>query len=315
MVRILVVYNPHSSRFEDVKREVLPKLRMLKGYIIGKYEIKPTDINQNIASLASIIQDGDLVISAGGDATGVIASNAIIKSAKSATLAALPYGNFNDLSGTLHTKRIEDIISLDDTKKPSRTHRESICNNKLYPLDIIVDGKHWRYATCYVTIGMTAEATKLYDTQTMRRKLKTSFGRNITSYTAIARWYFKHRRKRTFIPEFELNGIKQHPQTSDYFAVNGHYMARIMRGGRDYERPKVFRHETDRLAPSILRLAVLMIKSIFHRVPGDETTGDILEFTNPATFTLQAEGESEQFKNVQRVEIRKANTYLRVIQN
>lgn len=311
MNRILLVYNPCSSRFADVKREVLPRVRTLKGYIIGKYEIKPTDINQNIANLAKIIQDGDLIISAGGDATGVIAVNAIMKSTKRATLAALPYGNFNDLARTLRTKNINDVFKNCKLKQQSL----ATSNNCLYPLDIIVDGKHWRYATCYVTIGMTAEAVKLYDTQKMRRKLKTSFGRNITSYTAIAGWYFRNRRKHVFIPEFKLNGIKQHPNTSDYAAVNGRFMARIMRGGDDYTKPKVFRHETDRLATSFIRLAILMIKSVFRRVPGTETTGDIIEFSSPATFTLQAEGESERFENVHQIEIRKASTCLKVIQN
>ena len=109
MKRLLVVYNPRSSRFSDVENEVLSKVRTLKGYIICKYEVKPTSIEQNISNLAKIIQDDDLIISAGGDATGVISANAIMKSNKSATLSALPYGNFNDLAKTLRTKKFEDL--------------------------------------------------------------------------------------------------------------------------------------------------------------------------------------------------------------
>ena len=307
MKRLLIVYNPRSSRFCDVQREVLPRIRELRGYVIGKYEVAPTSIEQNITSLAKVIQDGDLVIAAGGDATGVISANAIIKSTKDATLAALPYGNFNDLARTLGTKTIEDIVGSSDS------HRR--VTSKLYPLEIIVDGKHWRYATCYVTIGMTAEAVKLYDSKKMRSKLKTSFGRNVTSYTALMGWYFKHRRKHTFIPEFQLNGTTQPSGTSDYAAVNGRSMARVMKGREDYMKPKIFRHETDRLATSFPRLFVLMAKSIFYRVPGSDTTGDIIEFTNPATVTLQAEGESCKFTNIKKIEIKKDSTCLKVIQN
>ena len=336
MKRVLLIYNPRSSRFSDVQREVFPKVRELKGYIVGKYEVKPIDIEQNISNLAKIIHDDDIVISAGGDATGVIAANAIIKSNKSATLAALPYGNFNDLARTLKTKRFEDIGLTSENGlsrgfrsaaarglarsphgdgRERRDPRKAISDAKLYPLEILIDGKHWRYATCYVTIGMTAEAVKLYDSNKMRRKLKNSFGRRITSYTALANWYFKHRHKHIFLPAFKLNGEEQHLKTSDYAAINGRSMARVMKGGEDYMKPKIFRHETDRLATSFPRLAKLMLKSIFHRIPGTDTTGDILEFINPATFTLQAEGESKRFENVNKVEIRKATKCIKVIQN
>ena len=224
MQRIIIVYNPRSSRFSDVKKEVLNPAKNLEGHMVGKYEVEKTNLDANIAKLSKLIKDKDLIIAAGGDATGIIASNSILESGKDATLAVLPYGNFNDLSRTLGTKKFEDIFNT---------------TNKLYPLEIIVDGKLFRYATCYVTIGMTAEAVKLYDTPTMRRKLKTDFGRKISSYTELAGWYFRHRHKKQFIPEFKLNGVLQHKDTSDYAALNGRSMARIMKGGEDFKDPKI----------------------------------------------------------------------------
>ena len=303
MKRLLIVYNPRSSRFDDVKREVFPKTRQLKGYVTGKYEIKPTNIEQNITELAKIVQDGDLIISAGGDATGVISANAIIKSHKDATLAVLPYGNFNDLARTLGTMRLEDVFGGKASEgSPSM----------LFPLKIIVDGKFFRYATCYVTIGMTAEAVKLYDSKKMRRKLKHSFGRKIISYTAIASWYFKNRHKHQFIPSFTLNKHPESAKTSDYFAINGRSIAHVMRGGEDYLSPKTFRSETYRLT-GFFRLAKMMLRSMFHRIPSSETAGDILDFSAPATITLQAEGESQQFTNIHKIEIKKGTRHLKVI--
>ena len=58
-----------------------------------------------------------------------------------------------------------------------------------------------------------------------------------------------------------------------------------------------------------------MFKSILFRTPGSETSGDILEFTKPATVELQAEGESCVLKDVSRIEIRKSKKCLKVIQN
>lgn len=300
MQRLLIVYNPRSSRFAEVKQDVLARTRKLKGYIVGKYEVAPTNLDDNIKNLAKILRDGDLVISAGGDATGIIASNAIIKSKKDVTLAVLPYGNFNDLSRTLRTKQLEDIIKNQNIQK-------------FYPLNILIDGQHWRYATCYVTIGMTAKAVSIYDQPKMRAKLKKSFGRKISSYTDLSKWYFKYRRE-CILPEFKLNGKLQPKKTSDYAAVNGRSMARVMKGGEDYRDPKIFRSETDRLTSSY-RLFKLMTKSIFSRIPGSSTKGDILEFVEPSTITLQAEGESETIENVQKIEIKKGEICLKVIEN
>lgn len=303
MKRIIIVYNPRSSRFADVKSEVLSKIKDLGGYLVGKYEVKPTDLEDNILQLSKLLKDDDLVISAGGDATGIISSNAVLKSDKDATLAVLPYGNFNDLSRTLRTTKLEDIVC--HTNPASR---------QFYPLEIIVDGKFFRYATCYVTIGMTAEAVYIYDEPKMRKKLKKHFGRNITSYTSLVGWYIKNRRKKQFLPEFKLNGVLQSVKISDYAAVNGKSMARVMKGGEDYHDSEFFRSKIERLV-NPYRLLKLMVSSIFSRIPGTPTKGDILEFTRPATVTLQAEGESKIFKDIKTIEIRKAKKCLKVIEN
>lgn len=297
MQRLLVVYNPHSTRYKSVKSEVLDKLPKLKGYIIGKYAIKKIGFDDNVKELAKIIKDKDLIISAGGDATAAISANAIIKSGKDATLGVLPYGNFNDLARTLGTKKLEDIK-----------------NNSaiLYPLEITVDGKLWRYATCYVTIGMTAEAVELFDEQKVRAYLQKGHKSSWRSYIYLVKWYFKNRHKKIFLPGLKINGIPQHKKTSDYAALSGGSMCRVMKGREDYLKPKVFRSTAKPLA-SFGPLFVLMAKSILYRVPGDETTGDKLEFARPTTVELQAEGEYKVFENVKTIEVKKCDKYLKVI--
>ena len=113
MQRLILVYNPRSSRYVDVEREVISRLHHLKGYTIGKYEVKPTNLDDNITKLSKLLKNGDFVLSAGGDATGIIASNGILKSGKDATLAVLPYGNFNDLARTLGTMKFDDVFDED----------------------------------------------------------------------------------------------------------------------------------------------------------------------------------------------------------
>lgn len=300
MKRLLIVYNPRSSRYADVKAAVLDKLSNLAGYMVGKYEVQKGNVDDNAAIFAKLLKDGDMVIAAGGDATGVIAANGILKSGKDVTLGVLPFGNFNDFSRTLGTRTFEDIFE-----------KETKVQN-FYPLEVHVDGKLFRVATCYVTIGMMAEAVKIYDQPRMRRILKTASGRNVGSYTNLAGWYLKNRHKKEFLPEFKLNGVLQPKKTSDYAAVNGRYMARVMKGGDDYLKPDVFRSETDRLT-NFWRLFKLMMKSMFKRVPGNETRGDMLEFVKPATIEIQAEGEYKTFSNVNKIEVRKSKKCLKVI--
>ena len=303
MRRLLVVYNPNSSNFVRVKNEVLDRLPELNGFIIGKFIIEKAPFEKNVNRLIKVLQDDDIVLSAGGDATAAVCANAILTSEKKASLSALPYGNFNDLARTLKTFKLDDVLKHD------------FKTVNLYPLDVVADGKHWRYATCYVTIGMTAEAVELFDNQKIRKKLQKGHKSSWRSYIYLAKWYFKNRRKKTFIPEFKLNGELQHKKTSDYAAVNGRSMSRVMKGGEDYLKPEIFRSETDRLATNFWRLVKLMTKSVLSRVPGHDTKGDVLEFLEPSTVELQAEGEYKTFENVKKIEIRKAKKCLKVVQN
>lgn len=133
MKQLFILYNPNSSRSADVKRGVLDHQKDFKGYLIGKYEVEKTDVDKNATKFAKLLKDGDLVIAAGGDATGVIAANAILKSEKDVTLAVLPYGNFNDLSRTLGTKTLDDIFekSMTWTGDAHRGTPKMFCEAKI----------------------------------------------------------------------------------------------------------------------------------------------------------------------------------------
>lgn len=298
MQRLIIVYNPRSSRYADVRTEVLKPAAKLSGYMVGKYEVAKTNLEDNIKHLAKLLNNDDIVISAGGDATGVITVNAAMRALKKhkirVKVAVLPYGNFNDLSRTLGLSTLSDVLTAKTAK--------------FYPLAVYADQKFWRWATCYVTIGMTAVAVKLYDAPSMRKKLKSSFGRSVLSYTELIKWYFKNRHKQQFIPSFMLNKRAADPRISDYAAVNGRYMARVMKGREDYLKPKTFRSMTDRLT-SFWRLFRLMTIAIVDRTPGVDTTSDTLEFFQPATVEVQAEGESKIFENIRQIEITKTDQY------
>ena len=339
MRRILLVYNPHSTNYCRVRSEILDHPNLFEGYAVAHHTIKKAPYATNLAATAKAIQDGDLVLALGGDATASVCANAILSSRRDATLAVLPYGNFNDLARTLGTMRFRDLgpysqkapeKCLEGTvggydrdrrsappvttgRRDSVPERHFLAPSLLYPLQIFVNGEFWRYATCYVTIGMTAEAVELFDEPKFRAYMKKGHKSSWRSYLALAKWYFKNRHKKTFIPEFTLNGHATKPGISDYCALSGRSMCRVMKGGDDYRKPKVFRSENCRLT-SFPRLFKLMAQAILFRTPGTPTTCDLLEFKNPATIELQAEGEYQVFKDVKTVEVKKGGPALKVIE-
>ena len=290
MKRVIIVYNPRSSRYELVKKEVLERVRRLEGFVVGKYEVKPSSVDENAEELAKILLDGDIVMTAGGDGTAAIGFNGAILSKKNVKFAALPYGNFNDLARSLDLKNIDDVL-----------------NGKIvnwYPLEVLVDGRHWRYVACYVTIGLFAESTKIFDQKKVRQHLRKSrIGRFIYSIFELAKWYFKNR-KRQFIPEFSLNGEKMSDNVTDYLAVNSKTMARVMKGKKSFLNAKNFESGTAKLG-NFWHLCWFMIRSIFKHVPTMTENYDVLKFKNGANIEIQAEGEYKYFEGVKTVEIRK----------
>jgi len=300
MSRLILVYNPNSSNFKRVKKDILDdRQKIFQNYELDEYTIKKIGFDKNVQELQKIIKDGDTLLAAGGDATAAITANAILHSEKNATLAVLPYGNFNDLARTLGTMKLNNI---DFGSK----------SNNLYPLEIYVDGQFWRYATCYVTIGMTAEAVELFDEPKFRKYMQKGHKSSWRSYLALAKWYFKNRHQKIFLPEFTINGKKTVKNASDYAALSGKSMCRVMKGGEDFKKPKIFRSKALKTI-SFPRLFCLMAKSILFRTPGDNTTGDVLDFKEKATVELQAEGEYQAFKDVKKIEVKKGDKCLKVI--
>ena len=298
MRRLIIVYNPRSSHFKKVQTEVLSQVQDLEGWTVEKYEVADTDVDDNATQFADVLRDNDLVVAAGGDGTATIAANGVLLSrANNVKFGVLGCGNFNDMARTFGAKTLTDII--DGNLK------------QVWPLEAVVDDRHYRYGVCYFTIGMFAESTEVFDDKKHRRKLQDGNKKITFSWRIIAGWYFKNR-KRVFIPKFKLNGKEMPGDVTDYVAVNGKSMARVMKGGSWCFDDKTFLSETGRLS-SFWRLVGLMTKSISKRIPGKESSGDVLEFAEPADVEIQAEGEYKTLKGVRKIEIRKSAKCLNVM--
>lgn len=307
--RIVVVYNPRSSKAAVVRESVIEPLQKIKGVVFCKYEVKPTDVDDNASSLAKILIDGDIVITAGGDGTATIGLNGCMLSSKVVLFTALPFGNFNDMARTL----------------------KMASGKEIYPLEAKIDGKHYRFAACYFTIGMFAESTEIFDNEKTRKKLQKGNKGIIFSVKTLSKWYFKNKRKR-FIPSFEIvskrkilekDGSyvvktkkmsgKETKGISDYLAVNGLTVAKVMKGRKNLCFDKTsFWTATGKLN-KFYRLIPFMIKSMLLKIPGEISEEDSIRFLNCKSVEIQAEGEYKKLENVKEIVISKSEKSIKIL--
>ena len=303
MKRLFIVYNPRSSHFKQVKRDIIDRLKELKGVMIGKFEVEPTNVDENAARLAKVLNDGDLVIAAGGDGTATIAMNGVMLSdAKDVKFSVIGYGNFNDVARTFGGMKLDDIL-----------HGEV---RPVYPMECKINGEHWRYGMCYFTIGMFAEACACFDAPKTRKTLRKGGRKTIYSLMTLVGWWLKNHR-RQFLPEsFQLGDSSEDfaeiKKMSDYMAVNGRSVAKIMKGSDWYLNKKTFLSMTGRMT-KFHKLVPMMMRSLFKRIPGAESDYDCLVFPEPTEIMIQAEGEYKKIADVRTVEIAKTGKSLLVV--
>jgi len=307
--RVFLVYNPRSSKAIFVKESVAKPLAEIPGIMFGKYEVKPTDVDNNAETLSKILDDGDIVIAAGGDGTATIGLNGCMLSGKDVRFMAVPFGNFNDMARTL----------------------KLASGKELYPLEAKIDGMHYRYAACYFTIGMFAESTEIFDAEKTRKKLRKGNKGIFFSIWTLVKWYFRNKRKQ-FIPSFKYssttkkysgNGVFQvrvktmnedeSKGISDYLAVNGVSVAKMMRGGRTFYTHKAdFLSTTGKLS-HFVKLVPFMVKAVLHRIPADISTEDVITFPDYGDVEIQAEGEYKRLTHVGKIVISKAEKPIKIL--
>ena len=303
MKRLIIVYSPHSTRFDEVEKKVIAKARNLAGWLVCKFEVEEVSVQENAANLAKILRKGDLVLSAGGDGTATMCLNAIMKSGVVATLSVMPFGNFNDYVESLGRMSFERII---------RKFEEGRWTD-FYPMKIEVDKKHYEYVGMYFTVGLMAEAGRLFKEPEVRAKLMRARNRMSFSARKLFGWYMRNKRRKDFLPnDLKINNESVDGIVTDYVAINGKSMAGVVPSDGWFEQADVFWSGTMRNR-SIVRMFVKFVRATEGELPGGKTSQDVLKFVKPRDVFVHAEGEGEKLKNVSEVRIVKDGKSLRVI--
>ena len=302
MQRVILVYNPKSSKQARIQTEVIDKLQSMSGIQIGKFTVKTAPVEENAKNLARILMDKDLVIVAGGDGSATVGVNAAMMTDKDVALGILGYGNFNDMARMLGESDCEEIVADYAAGKVQ----------DLYPLEAYADGKFYKYAACYFTIGMFAESTEEFNAKDTRDNLKKGKKGMFYSIRRLARWYFKNK-KHTFLPpDIHMDDEPMGNNVSDVMFINSRTVAKMMKGGEYWRQPTVYRLSYGRLK-SFFRLICFMSRSILHRIPGEEVSNATkITFLNPAKVEIQAEGEYEK-REIYEFSVRKSHKPIKVV--
>ena len=311
MKRLILVYNPRSSRFFEVEKKVIEEARKLKGWMVCKFEVRRVSVRENAKELAKIIRKDDLVVSAGGDGTASVVVNAIMESGKRATMAEMGFGNFNDYEGTFGKMSLKRIV-----KKFSEGRFEDF-----YPIEVKVDGEHFLYAGMYFTIGMLAESVGVFEKEKVRKKLVKAKNRLSYSASRLFFWYLRNKRRKDFLLGMTIDKkdmgnvvkITTEEGTTDYIALNGESLAGVVEAeGWTRERKSFWSGEMKNR--SIIRMMKAFIKSETDgELPGQRTEGDLIKFSETSRVFLHIEGERVFREKVFEIQVEKTGEGFRVI--
>ena len=261
--RVILVCNRKSTGYKRVEKEVVTTLREFilqqKGITFLRFDVESPTLEENAKRLANLIGDGDVVLVAGGDGTAGIGVNGIMQSGKDAKFYVIPYGNFNDIIQILRSNS----------------------GKKVFPIEALIDGKHFRYALAYFTVGMMAESTKIFDDEKVRRKLRKSKFNLIFSLKTLLMWFFVNRKK----DYITIDGQKY----SDILVVNGKNVARLMKGG-EYYLGETFLYTEQRLN-NFFAMVFFILQAMFSGIPGRKLKEKTIHFEEKQRIFIQSEGE------------------------
>lgn len=276
---LFIVQNANSTRANLIEDRVFgPLLESEIPYTV--YETERADTEENITLMQEHIPAGATVISAAGDGTAMQLVNASIRAKKDWTLGFMPLGNFNDQA----TSRTEKAHTIHDL-----LHASEIPTR---PLTIEVDGEYWRHAPAYMTLGWTALAASQFGSVESRQEMKDmpdllKLGKSLIQLAGNYR-----QNRKTFLPSFEANGVRQERAT-DIIAANSPRIGNIVRSMDSYYDKSYFGVRADIDVSRILPNIPFGVQAISGHAPFARANELQIVFEKVAHVPVQTEGEFE----------------------
>ena len=296
--RAVLITNPKSSRADRVTAEVIRPLDAA-GIPFTELRTRSPSSTDNISDIADAIQPGDRIVVASGDGVSNQAANAVLETGyEDVSLAMLPYGGFNDMATTFNGTSPFDPLHLFDKSADVRP---------VSPLDIHVNDEHLRHAVLYSTLGWTGLASAVMDSPEIRSEIQASRLKQPRMILEATKLYLKSR-KDSVLPDFDINGTPYSGMTDIAF-MNGPKMAQVTATGQDLYATDSF-HMVELNVGSLVKnvrflgLGVLnAIARTSFTLPGRDVESANVNFSEPASFALQTDGEVHRIENVRTLNV------------
>ncbi len=298
--RLVIAYNPHSSRASEVQSRVFDRLDEA-GYAYETIEVQQAHLNDNVTRLAPLIRPGDIVLSAAGDGSAHAVFHTVLAANQPGVeLGFLTFGNFNDIPHVFNSKdTLQDPVAFLENAKPE----------KVWPINVSVDNRPLRSALLYASIGWTAQAAQQFDAPGVRHSI-THGGAGVLRSLWRTGWYYLKTRSKAGLPTFRYNE-KTYTKT-DLLLVNGPTVARLFRSGKHYYASDVFLFRMLDVR-GIVKNIPFLVSGLLGRMKGDEANAIHVEFLEPASTVLQCDGEVVLLEDAVSIEVAKASQPLAVL--
>lgn len=288
--RNIFIHNPHSTRASRVSA-VIEQLDA-QGARYESHHTPSPHAQDNSDWIANLVQPGDRIFSAAGDGTASQVGEGVLSSGvPDIEIAFGAYGNFNDGPAALGHVDPSDFF---DGRLPTRS---------LHPIEVDQDGER-HTALFYATLGWTAGLAMQFMTAN-REKMQASRSKLARRMRDAALYYALHGQDK--LPPFTLGDEStSHDRVSDVLVRNSSVMAGLVRG-RDFMSGSTFGLRQLNVGNLPKNVPFLFDSVVRGRTPSEARETVALRFSDPASFYLMRDGESERVQAVRELTFRKYN--------
>lgn len=282
--KLVIVQNPYSTRHREVQAGVFDRLDAA-GITYDTITTRFSQAKDNIKDLADRLPDDAHIISAAGDGTSTQVVNAGLRAEfDDAVYSFIGYGNCNDLA-----RGERNPLAVLQGDHHTVTHQ---------PLSVEVNGKLWRYAPGYMTLGLTALIASGFASTASRERMRHTppHTKLVRSMGQVATTYL--RAHDTYLPPFTTNlSTIEQTNLTDVMMINSQCMGRVIRSSIDYPQTDFFGYYQADFSSGWKNIP-FACSAIAGHTPAEKITNITLNFREPATILAQTEGEHAELQGV-----------------
>ena len=305
--RLLAVFAPNSTRANKYLTKVRSQLvNFARENNAAFHEIAieklPYDNAYNVISRQ--INDGDLIVSCGGDGLTQVSFDAAFSSKKSAIFATIPLGNGNDFSRALNGNKTN----------PQNILRQNA--RDFYPLKISIHSaksKKIIALSSYITFGATTvlvDSLNCENARARRRKLRIltpAVSLPISKLNQLSR-----KISALNFPIFQNNGQKSTDDSFGFFVVNAARGLLRLPKKITFDKTDFFFHCAKTCDKNLIN-KIIMAGIWSAHFPGKITNDKEITFHDPVNIAANIAGDNIELQNVNKISAERARKSIKVL--